>query len=213
MAKIHSGFKDGTSGSSADPTSASDSERGDKVTERHRVRPLIRHAYSPSVRLSIFCPGGRTKQSFKDECDINFIMARYERTGVLPDASRLELARYADMSGFDFQDAMMLVAGAKSAFMELPAELRAQFDNDPGKLVHFMNVAQAPDAAPDVRAEAVRLGLLKDAPEGDKPVLVRLDATSGGGVAPPPVASVPERSTPAGEGSPPIPASIQKPAK
>ena len=77
--------------------------------------------------------GPGAKQSFKDECDINNIVARYEKTGVLThlNASQATYADVSELSGY--QDALDKVEAARKLFMGLPSELRAQFDNDPAK--------------------------------------------------------------------------------
>lgn len=100
---------------------------------------LILHAYSPKLRVQTDCStGGRTKQSFKDECDINNIMARFKRTGVLDFAAKNE-PRYGDCTGVDFAAAMNLVANANSMFQELPSHIRARFENDPYQFLNFVH--------------------------------------------------------------------------
>lgn len=115
---------------------------------------LIKTAYGPKIKISqSFSTQGRTKQSFKAECDINNIMARFLKTGLLDFVQKNE-PRYLDTTGFDYQSAQFKVAGAKSMFMELPAALRARFDNEPANFLYFM-------ADERNREEAQQLGLLK----------------------------------------------------
>lgn len=100
--------------------------------------PIFKNPYDPHRRVSISFHGvGRTKQSFRDDCDINNIMARYMKTGVL-DHVRAEVAQYGDVSGADFQGALDLVAGAKSMFHSLPSNIRTEFENNPAKFFEFM---------------------------------------------------------------------------
>ncbi|AXH77979.1 MAG: internal scaffolding protein [Microviridae sp.] len=103
--------------------------------------PLVISAYGP-YKLSIsqsFDPSlDRTKQSDKDSCDINLIMARYIKTGVL-DFVNKNAASYGDITGIDFQTSMDTVAKAKTMFDQLPAELREQFDNNPGFFCDFVS--------------------------------------------------------------------------
>lgn len=115
------------------------------------THPLFKTAYGPRHRV-VQDPGGpsMTKQSFKDECDVNVIMRRYEMTGLLPE-SRQD-AQYGDVTGLDYQEAMLLVADARSKFESLPARVRARFDNDPGAFLAYM---EDPDPA-----ELKELGLL-----------------------------------------------------
>lgn len=96
---------------------------------------------------------GRTKQSFKDECDINNIMKRFARTGVLDFAARQE-PRYGDCTGLEFTESMQRVAAANTMFHELPSHIRDRFKNSPAAFLDFVNN----DAN---RVEAEKMGLLK----------------------------------------------------
>jgi len=120
-------------------------------------RPLnspIQSLYSQKSRLQIQFEGqGLTHQSFKDECDINTIMGRYLKTGVLPENLTQAEAQYLDVSDVDFQEAAQLVAGAKSLFEQLPSSIRNRFDNDPAKLLAFTSNENN-------RREAAEMGLL-----------------------------------------------------
>lgn len=118
------------------------------------VRRVFRSAYDPQMRVAIDASaGGRTQQNFKDECDVNVIMARYLATGVVPGQFGQQEQRFLEASTYDFQDAMFLVAGAASAFEQLPAKLRDRFQNEPSRLLEFLNDDRN-------RAEAVELGLV-----------------------------------------------------
>lgn len=93
------------------------------------------------------------KQEFKQECDINQIMKRYENYGVLPEVK--EGGVFADVSNCgDFLAAQNVVAEAKNAFASLPASVRDRFRNDPAQLLAFLDDDKNRD-------EAVKLGLVK----------------------------------------------------
>lgn len=80
---------------------------------------------------------GRTKQAFKAECDINTIMKRYEKTGIVDHVARFG-GRYGDYLGaVDYHTAMNEVTKAQEMFLSLPARVRARFGNDPGQFVEF----------------------------------------------------------------------------
>ncbi len=80
-----------------------------------------------------------TKQSFRDECDINVLMARWKNTGVCPSEKALPTL-CGDFTSFeDYHDAMNKVVAAQDAFMDLPSEVRSKFDNDPGKAIEFVS--------------------------------------------------------------------------
>lgn len=78
-----------------------------------------------------------TRQEFADECDINVIMARYEKTGQLP-ANNAE-PMYVDFTSVptNLMDTMRFMDEAQAAFMTLPAKVRKEFDNDPAMFVDF----------------------------------------------------------------------------
>lgn len=79
----------------------------------------------------------RTRQEFKDECDINILMSRYDRNGVLPPTNGAE-PQYLDVSNVpDLAQAFDIVEQASKAFFTLSAAVRREFDNDPIKFVAF----------------------------------------------------------------------------
>lgn len=93
-----------------------------------------------------------TKQSFKDECDINTIMSRYQATGEIPKLD-VRAPQYLDATGMDFQAMQNKVLEAQALFMELPSKLRTRFANDPGAFLDYV-------ADPANRAEMRELGLM-----------------------------------------------------
>lgn len=93
----------------------------------------------------------KTKQAFKDECDINNIVARYKRTGAI-DHFAEHGPQYGDFTGPTFTDAMNTVTAANRMFQDLPANLRKRFENDP---VQFLDFVQDPANA----EEMYQLGL------------------------------------------------------
>lgn len=100
---------------------------------------LVKHgSYRPHGRVSVdFGGDSRTRQEFAAECDINTIMSRYNKTGVVSHVNP-STPRYLNLSGLpDFQAAMQLMIEADQAFAGLPAVVRREFDNDPSKFVAF----------------------------------------------------------------------------
>ncbi len=70
-----------------------------------------------------------TRQSEMKNCDINVIMSKYEKTGVLPQVGVEGF--YADLSAVgDFREAVERVQRGDEVFMSLPAAVRKEFDND-----------------------------------------------------------------------------------
>jgi phage internal scaffolding protein len=86
------------------------------------------------------------QQHYKDECDINTILQKFSITGILPEAPLSP--RYGDFTGIgDYHTALNRVISAQEEFEALPAQIRARFDNDPAKLIEFLdNDANRPEA-------------------------------------------------------------------
>ncbi|QCS36307.1 minor capsid protein [Capybara microvirus Cap1_SP_228] len=80
---------------------------------------------------------GMTRQEFADECDINVLMSRYEKSGVLNHYNGAEAA-YLDLSDVpDLATAFDIFEKANTAFMSLPAAVRREFENDPVRFADF----------------------------------------------------------------------------
>ena len=101
-------------------------------------KTLIRSAYGEKQKVTITTLDARTEQCHRDECDINKIIAKYDRTGVLNHVNDFE-ARYEDLTGLDYQTMLNTVANANSMFEGLPSEIRNQFANDPANFISFMD--------------------------------------------------------------------------
>jgi hypothetical protein len=107
-----------------------------------------------------------TRQEFAEECDINTIMKRYDAAGGL---NGLGLApgvepRYVDFSEMpqDLMGFMQMQHEAEAAFMQLPAQVRREFDNDPIMFCDF--------AADPANLDQMRIwGLAKPAPKAESP--------------------------------------------
>lgn len=111
--------------------------------------------------------GGRTKQEFAEECDLNVLMKRYEKTGVPPSFKAVP-PRYVDAADMpDFQTCLQVVADAERQFMALPARVRSEFENDPAKFVEF---ASDPANLDQMR----KWGLAEPAPVPPEPVEVKV---------------------------------------
>jgi len=79
-----------------------------------------------------------TKQSFRDECNVNTIMAKYEKTGLIDHNAKYQ-GRYEDVSSApELHEALAIVQAANEAFDSLTAKVRRRFDNDPGEFLKFV---------------------------------------------------------------------------
>lgn len=111
-------------------------------------------------------------QEFKDECDVNKIMQKYQRDGVVTHVQEFE-GNYGDFCDApSFQEACNTVIAAEEMFMTLPSSVRKHFDNDPAE---FLACAQDPDREDEMRD----LGLLPRA----EPVVSQI-TQDGAGDAP-----------------------------
>jgi phage internal scaffolding protein len=97
--------------------------------------------------------GGMTKQSMQEECDINKIMAKFQRTGNVSHLNKYE-GKYGDATSIDLHSAMNVVTNAHTMFNELPSETRTKFKNDPGLFLDFVQDEKNQE-------EMVKMGLAK----------------------------------------------------
>lgn len=108
--------------------------------------------YDPPPQVGIvFTEPTLTQDHFKDECDINNILAKYSATGILP---QVQGGYYDDLTqDFDYRTAMDTLLAADEAFAQLPSAVRRRFDNDPASFLEFVT-------NPANKEEAGKLGLL-----------------------------------------------------
>lgn len=108
-----------------------------------------------------------TRQEFRDECDINEIMRRYQRDGVVSHVTTRE-PMYQDFTQYpDLQESMNYIRDAEMAFLSLPSAVRREFDNDPVKFVQFA-------AEPKNGERLVELGLAEPKPVAPAPMKVEV---------------------------------------
>lgn len=96
-------------------------------------------AVRPHERVQLRFKGpSKTRQEFAAECDINTIMKRFGKTGVITHYSARQ-PQYMDLGDGvpDMMQAMNTFIVAEQAFMRLPAAVRKEFDNDPSAFVNF----------------------------------------------------------------------------
>lgn len=101
------------------------------------------------VKLSFKNTVSRCKQSFREECDVNRIVARARKTGYLIDPTIVanRQAVFMDCSNIDYMDMLNRVNVAQRAFDALPSDVRSKFDNDVAKLLDFVADPANEDAA------------------------------------------------------------------
>lgn len=111
-----------------------------------------------SVAVSCDPDSSRTKQSFKDQVNINKIIARFAKTGMIDSVNRRQ-PFYGDVSNIrSYHDAMNVVVEAQRLFGSMSASIRKKFDNDPAKMIAWLDDPKNLD-------EAVALGMAVKRPE------------------------------------------------
>lgn len=95
----------------------------------------------------------RTKQSMKDETDINNIMRKHYISHYNQNPGS-----YGDFTqATDFHTAQNLVIQAHEQFMDLPSHIRKKFNNSPSQFIDFIEDDKNYD-------EAKKLGLIQEKP-------------------------------------------------
>jgi phage internal scaffolding protein len=99
----------------------------------------LRSAFTPHERVGIQDWGeDLTKQEFKEECDINKIMAKYMKDRMAAHVEEYG-GRYEDVTGaVDLQEAHEIVQKAEEMFSTVPAEVRKRFENNPELFLNFV---------------------------------------------------------------------------
>lgn len=123
------------------------------ITYRHGNDGL---AEEVSVSVGVACDPDedKTVQSAKDDADINVILKRFNVGGGLQ-VPNMEpfYANFGEVD--DFQTALNKIMAAEQAFGDLSSDVRNRFENDPAKLISFLD-------NPDNYEEAEKLGLLRE---------------------------------------------------
>lgn len=132
---------------------------------------IIETRENGSRRVMVKCDHVKmTDQSFKKAVDINTIVAKFNKTGILPQGR--SNPRFGDFSAVPkLEEAFDAVNAAKELFYDLPADLRKLLDNDPSKLESWLLNA-------DNKELAIKYGLMEK--EVDKtPIVADKDAQGG----------------------------------
>ena len=113
----------------------------------------FRTAYKDKIQSPFVTEGpSLTKQSMMQECDINFIINKFQKTGVI-EHEKAYKGDYGEFESLDFHTAMTMVAEAESMFETVPSSIRKQFDNDPGRFLEFVQNEEN-------KPEMLQMGLL-----------------------------------------------------
>jgi len=88
-------------------------------------------------------PKSKVEQHHKNEVDINQIVQKFTRTGLLP--QRTTEPRYGDFTGvIDYHDAQNRILQAEHDFMQLPSDIRTRFKTIPAYYSISLMTRQTP---------------------------------------------------------------------
>lgn len=130
-----------------------------------KFRTRLSHPYIEDFKKkkSIeFTEPSLTEQSFSYETDINNIVKRGVQSSLPPNQNRPIFN--SSFSPNQYNEAINLIADAKSQFESLPSHLRKRFDNNPEKLLEFVSNDKN-------REEAISLGFIEKPIETIQPVI------------------------------------------
>lgn len=116
---------------------------------KHETPAIPRNNNWLRRRVAVTTPAGSegAKQHFKKECDINFIVDQYQRTGAIYHFNTRQ-PQYGFAEAVDFREALEIVKQGQSVFDALPSSLRSKFENDPARFLEFVqNPANAEEMA------------------------------------------------------------------
>lgn len=101
---------------------------------------MFKSAFSDRSRVTFSTTGpSRTKQSFKQDCDISHILNKYVKNGLLSHAQTFG-GTYGDfIDAVDYQLGLDKIMEANDMFMTLPSSVRKRFDNDPSAFLDFVH--------------------------------------------------------------------------
>lgn len=98
----------------------------------------------------------RTEKAHQKRVNVNTIVAKANRTGLLP--GRSFPGFYGDFTGVsDYRTCVEKLMQAEDNFMALPSKVRKRFNNDPAELLDFLSDDKN-------RKEAIELGILEKEP-------------------------------------------------
>jgi phage internal scaffolding protein len=145
-----------------------------KNTASLNKEPFVRTPYNyntdaASIESGLACKDASlTQQHQAEQADINYLIKQFNVTGIMPHNPLPP--QFGDFTGVgDFKEAMDRVISVDEQFMALPADLRAQFENDPFELIEFLN-------NPENKDKAIEMGLI--APVSSTAELPKNEATS-----------------------------------
>lgn len=120
--------------------------------ERYKDKKITERENGTLRIQTVFKKKTRTQQQFAKDCNINNIIKKYKKTGVITHINT-KTGVYADMTQMpNYQEALQTVIHGQTAFDQLPAELREKFKYNPQEMMDYLNDKRNDE-------EAIKLGL------------------------------------------------------
>jgi len=98
-----------------------------------------------------FGTNSMTEQSHAKSCDINVIMQKYQKSGVLDHVNKHQ-ENYGFCTSADLHESLNQIKTAQEMFDDLPSKARTKFNNDPAQFLDFVQ-------DPENEAQLFDLGL------------------------------------------------------
>lgn len=137
--------------------------------------PKVRDYFSEQVDVVLNTGDGLTQQEFKDETDINLILAKY---GIHAIAGSHPPDVYRDISQeYDYAEAFEAVEEAKELFAQLPADARRKLNDDPVKLMELSQTEEGIQKLLDMGFnDPLKASSSKSVPEGQSAAKAQAEA-------------------------------------
>jgi len=131
------------------------------------TKKKFRTAYSERIPCFFETTGeSLTQIHLQDESNILNIIKKHDTQGIINNVQK-GVARYGDFSkDVDYKESLNLIADAKESFMQLPSDIRKEFNNDPAQFFDFAT-------NPDNESDMAKMGLIKSANpplDAEKPI-------------------------------------------
>ena len=99
-----------------------------------------------------------TQQHFSQESEINNIIAYHDRTGIIKNVQQ-GVAQYGDYSEVnEYRESLDMIRQADENFMQLPSNIRRQFNNNAGDFFEFAT-------NPENQEQMIEMGLANRKPD------------------------------------------------
>lgn len=124
-----------------------------------------RYTYKPAPGRVFDVALKRTRSEFVDSCDINSIIRRYKRSGVL--YATHQVPTFQDFTqNVDFYQMQNTLAEASQGFEALPSHVRKRFNNDLGQFYEFYYDPSNEDELIEMKLKPSRIPEVTE-PQGD----------------------------------------------